>query len=315
MKKDKSNSIFSFSFLDVMACGFGALVLILLISEFNKTDEVDIQFNDFNNLSDSKNRLTSLENDLENIKSRYLIEISEANLNNNNLVNEKNEYQLNLQIIDALKDINTASAELFDQKILEINTQPIQRTASGIMIDSDYLIFIIDNSGSMILGGPWNRVVNEIKEIIMTFPKLKGFLIFNDAGKLYGTYSGNPWVEPSKKNRESAINFINNNTGLISTSNPINALKKAINNYGKKYENVGIFIIGDDIIDNSISQDIYSQINNLNRDKDGNLITRINALAFITYDSGGISSDANMRYQILMRKITRDNGGSLVILN
>ena len=38
-----------------------------------------------------------------------------------------------------------------------VKRTPKQIAASGIRIDSDYLIFIIDNSGSMIEGGPWNR--------------------------------------------------------------------------------------------------------------------------------------------------------------
>ena len=33
MKEKKTTEVFSMSFLDIMACGFGALVLILLISE------------------------------------------------------------------------------------------------------------------------------------------------------------------------------------------------------------------------------------------------------------------------------------------
>ena len=38
MKPKKTKEIFSMSFLDIMACGFGALVLILLISEFQESE-------------------------------------------------------------------------------------------------------------------------------------------------------------------------------------------------------------------------------------------------------------------------------------
>ena len=38
MKPKKTREIFSMSFLDIMACGFGALVLILLISEFQESE-------------------------------------------------------------------------------------------------------------------------------------------------------------------------------------------------------------------------------------------------------------------------------------
>jgi hypothetical protein len=58
-----------------------------------------------------------------------------------------------------------------------------QVVASGIRIDSRYLIFIIDNSGSMVEGAPWSRVVKEIETIITTFPSLEGFMVMNDTGK------------------------------------------------------------------------------------------------------------------------------------
>ena len=50
MKQKKVQEVFSMSFLDIMACGFGALVLILLISEFQETTiEEDVK-NDANEL-------------------------------------------------------------------------------------------------------------------------------------------------------------------------------------------------------------------------------------------------------------------------
>ena len=41
MKEKKTTEVFSMSFLDIMACGFGALVLILLISEFNEIEIIE----------------------------------------------------------------------------------------------------------------------------------------------------------------------------------------------------------------------------------------------------------------------------------
>jgi hypothetical protein len=41
VKEKKTTEVFSMSFLDIMACGFGALVLILLISEFNEIEIIE----------------------------------------------------------------------------------------------------------------------------------------------------------------------------------------------------------------------------------------------------------------------------------
>ena len=44
MKEKKTTEVFSMSFLDIMACGFGALVLILLISEFNEIEIIENKY-------------------------------------------------------------------------------------------------------------------------------------------------------------------------------------------------------------------------------------------------------------------------------
>ena len=44
MKEKKTTEVFSMSFLDIMACGFGALVLILLISEFNEVEIIENKY-------------------------------------------------------------------------------------------------------------------------------------------------------------------------------------------------------------------------------------------------------------------------------
>ena len=44
-KQRKISELFSMSFLDIMACGFGALVLILLISEFQESEVKQVENN------------------------------------------------------------------------------------------------------------------------------------------------------------------------------------------------------------------------------------------------------------------------------
>ena len=44
MKEKKTTEVFSMSFLDIMARGFGALVLILLISEFNEIEIIENKY-------------------------------------------------------------------------------------------------------------------------------------------------------------------------------------------------------------------------------------------------------------------------------
>ena len=141
-----------------------------------------------------------------------------------------------------------------------------QIDASGIKIDSKYLVFIIDNSGSMQTSGPWSNVIKEIDNIINTFPDLQGYLIMNDSGNII--HGGSPWLIPSKTNRRASINLLKVNPNkYMSLSNPILGLKQVINSYGNRFSDVGVFIVGDDVLDNNRMENISNSILQINKKK------------------------------------------------
>lgn len=315
MKEKKTTEVFSMSFLDIMACGFGALVLILLISEFNeieiienkytfdlfltKQDEVVTKTNQLNDvdreLTSKIKNLISIQDELDKVKS---------NLNNR------------ANVVQSLTELS----QLKQTQIIvknEDQKEPIEQVvASGIRIDSRYLIFIIDNSGSMVEGAPWSRVVKEIETIIMTFPSLEGFMIMNDTGKTI--VGGGNWVKPTKANRIDAVNKLKR-VNAMTNSNPIPAIEKSINIYGRKYDDVGIFIIGDDIRESKNVDSRLLEINRINTKSDGSKYVRINALGFLTSRrlnvQGYAFEDDNNKYLTLMRELTEQNGGTLVVVD
>ena len=315
MKEKKTTEVFSMSFLDIMACGFGALVLILLISEFNeieiienkytydlfltKQDDVVTKTNQLNDvdreLTSKIKNLISIQDELDKVKS---------NLNNR------------ASVVQSLTELS----QLKQSQIIvknEDQKEPIEQVvASGIRIDSRYLIFIIDNSGSMVEGAPWSRVVKEIETIIMTFPSLEGFMIMNDTGKTI--VGGGNWVKPTKANRIDAVNKLKR-VNAMTNSNPIPAIEKSINIYGRKYDDVGIFIIGDDIRESKNVDSRLLEINRINTKSDGSKYVRINALGFLTSRrlnvQGYAFEDDNNKYLTLMRELTEQNGGTLVVID
>ena len=46
-------------------------------------------------------------------------------------------------------------------------------TVGGIPVDSEYIIFVIDTSGSM-FQGPWKLVLQMVSETLRVYPKIKG---------------------------------------------------------------------------------------------------------------------------------------------
>ena len=315
MKEKKTTEVFSMSFLDIMACGFGALVLILLISEFNEIEIIENKYTfdlfltkqdevvtKTNQLNDVDIELTSKIKNL--ISIQYELDKVKSNLNNR------------ANVVQSLTELS----QLKQSQIIvknEDQKEPIEQVvASGIRIDSRYLIFIIDNSGSMVEGAPWSRVVKEIETIIMTFPSLEGFMIMNDTGKTI--VGGGNWVKPTKANRIDAVNKLKR-VNAMTNSNPIPAIEKSINIYGRKYDDVGIFIIGDDIRESKNVDSRLLEINRINTKSDGSKYVRINALGFLTSRrlnvQGYAFEDDNNKYLTLMRELTEQNGGTLVVID
>ena len=314
MKTRKKSELFSMSFLDIMACGFGALVLILLISEFQET-EIKVVINDANKFLDVNDLMETRINELSVIDDKIDTELIELSQINNNIKKLKIILKKRQLISKNLNDLASDNEYSINKKRSAQQNQPIeQNEASGIKIDSRYLVFIIDNSGSMQTSGPWSRVLQEIDSIIKTFPSLEGYLILNDAGKTI--HGGSPWLNPSKSNRSTSINLLKANPNkYMSLSNPVIALKVAINRYGMNYKDVGVFIVGDDVQDNNRIENISNDILKLNSLPGGLKKVRINAIAFLTAKDEAIYQQQNMNYLILMRELTEQSGGAMVVVN
>ena len=312
MKREKNNP-FSMSFLDVMACGFGALVLILLLSNFNEADTESgtdsfsfldalseiVSIQDSSSEKISKN--TSLEKDLSSAEKK----LSEL---------EKKLQESNFE--KALLDDSLAKNKKETSRVTTATE------AGGIKIDSDYVVFIVDTSGSMKDCGNWTRVVNEFKILLDAFPKIKGFQIMKDNGDyIYPT--GKTWIEDNKFNRQQMISALAR-ADLISDSNPIPAIKRSLNLYADGISKVGIFVIGDELLinDGSRPAESFEEIENLNKTLFGRKKARINAIGFLT---GGEEAnkfnpeckiafkESNKSFFNFLRELTSRNDGTLVI--
>ena len=70
------------------------------------------------------------------------------------------------------------------------------RSVGGIPVDSEYIVFIIDTSGSM-QRNAWRLVQKKMRETLEIYPKVKGIQIMNDMGNfLFSQYAGNGYRTP-----------------------------------------------------------------------------------------------------------------------
>ena len=302
----RKREIFTLSFLDIMACSFGAILLIILISNFNDFEEPDLSaLNEFRkNEQIKKNEIfrTELTTTLDKLKNKNSTLETE-------LAEVERDIRRNKNIIEKIeKDTN-------EIKNSSINTR-IEKEVSnigGIKVDADYVVFIVDVSGSMIDCGPWSRVVNQINQLLDVFPDLKGFNVLTDGGRKI--ISGvDKWLEFNSINKKQLSVLVKTPPRIGSASNPIIGLKSAISKYVDN-EKVSFFILGDDIMTTPRTEEEFKSLERLLDGKEE--LVSINAISFLTHFNcvsqlGVITEEQNYRFMNLMENLTFKYNGSLI---
>ena len=311
-KQRKISELFSMSFLDIMACGFGALVLILLISEFQESEVKQVENNAdiFLEAQEEKAKKIIKVESLDKLMSSNIEDLISARQRLDVL---KIELEKKSFISAKLNDLaSDTDFQISKQRLKSLSAPMEQKEASGIKLDSRYLVFIIDTSGSM---EPWVKIVQEIDNLIQTFPDLEGYMVMNDNGSIF--HGGDPWLNPTKTNRSASIGILRANRAKYgSLSNPIVGLKKVIRVWGDKYKDLGVFIMGDDILDQTSRIETISQeVLKLNTDLSGKTKVRVNAVGFLTSRANISQQQGNKNYLMLMRELTEQSGGAMVVVN
>lgn len=312
MKKRKRDfDIFSLSFLDVISCGFGAIVLLVLISnnaDAPSSDDAAIAQGLLRQVLQQERAVDALSDEVqeteEMLRARKilvaeLMDAAAAAANDLGVSQRKAD-----QLSDDLDGLAVVKSSLKKAAISPGTSDARDDEVGGIPVDSDYVIFIIDTSGSM--KAIWDRVVAEVENVINIHPKIKGFQILNGSGAhLISAYAGK-WIPDTPRRRKSAIDLFRTWTSA-STSNPVDGLEIALKRYAKPNDSVSIYIFGDDYTGSSYDPVIKALVNlNTNRIT-GARLAKVHAVGFL-------SQHSTERFPILMREVTRQNGGSMIAL-
>ena len=313
-KKSREFEIFSLSFLDVISCGFGAVVLLVLISPFAESVLPDFTSETKRMLEqvlDTESRVTALQAALER-ETQSLEDIQEQLTREDSLAAEaKNALRGAIQEAESVEE-NLAGLELVERSLRESQRASIRPDTSttrdeevgGIPVDSDYVVFIVDTSGSM--QSIWSRVTREVENIINIHPRIKGFQILNDNGAhLLSGYSGR-WIPDTKARRDSVIRLFRN-WKSASNSSPVEGLEVALKRYVNPSQKVSIYIFGDDYTGASYDS-VISTLGRMNTNRiTGKRQARVHAIGFLLPTSNG-------RFETLMREVTQQNNGTFIAL-
>jgi len=240
--------------------------------------------------------LTKIEEKLSAIRAQYetLLEVSEVIENKN------------MELAEAKQSLTKEM-----ERLLGANFRRRNDLVGGITVDSEYIIFVIDTSGSM-QAVAWPTVIQKVSETLSIYPSVKGIQVLNDMGDyMFSSYKGT-WMQDSPATRSSIISTLSA-WSPFSNSSPVEGIREAIYTYYDPDKNISIYVFGDDYTGNSIEEvvDAVDQINVA--DESGNRRVRIHAVGFPVYIDQ--PNQRVYRFASLMRELAYRNNGTFVALS
>ncbi len=332
MKKRERRSLeaFGLSFLDCICCGFGAVILLLVLTKFAEpvlleqtTDEleaiittleeqlVDLKgetriVNDLlkskeEQLSEVKDRVARLQGDLSRIQGQFSSSKDTASVSS---IIEGQLAEARQRLTEEMKRLQ---ANQYRRAIDDT-------TVGGVPVDSEYIIFIIDTSGSMFNYG-WPMVLRKVEETLAVYPQVKGIQVMNDMGNyMFTRYSGK-WIPDSPARRKAIVNTLKT-WNPFSNSSPVEGITKAIQTFYEPGKKISLYVFGDEFTGNSI-ENVIRTVDLINKeDAQGNRLVRIHAVGFpVMFAQAQNLQYTGLRFATLMRALCDRNGGTFVGLN
>jgi hypothetical protein len=182
----------------------------------------------------------------------------------------------------------------------------------GIPVDSEYIIFLIDTSGSM-KTYQWERVQQQLRETLEVYPTVKGIQIMNDEGEYMFKSYRDEWIPDTPSRREAILDALRG-WDAFSNSNPREGILAAIDKFYDPNKKISLYVYSDDFQQGSINP-VVREVDRRNRETaTGERLVRIHAVAFpaVYLMVGELYTAAN--YATLMRIICQRNGGTFVAL-
>ena len=329
-RRRRGIDIFNLSFLDVVSCGFGAIILLLVIVKISEPQVIEELAVDLSGvvarleaelheirgqttvlnreltarqeqLSEQREKLARLKGERSSVRGQYAATRNEHDA----------QTIIRGQLASAKQDLTEEMRRLLGAGY---QRKKLAATIGGVPVDSEYIIFIIDTSGSM-QQNAWRLVQKKVSEVLDIYPRVKGIQVMNDMGDyMFSTYKGK-WIPDTPARRKSIIKRLGS-WQPFSNSSPVEGIEAAIRRFHTKDKRISLYVFGDDFARGSI-QAVVDTVASLNRaGRSGRRLVRIHTVGFPVLFGMGNGLPVNaVRYAALMRKLAETNGGSFVGLN
>ena len=319
---------FSLSFLDVICCGFGAIILLLMITKTVQPQVIEAS------AANLEGRVDDLQAQLFELRGEARILNRDLNAKHEQLSRQDEliaRLQGQLASIKSHHDAVSLQSKASDtiagnlaiarqrlsdemKRLQNRQGRKDNNLIGGIPVDSEYIIFVIDTSGSM-YSNSWDRMLREFQATLDIHPEVKGIQVLNDMGKyMFSRYHGK-WIPDSPSRRKLILDLLRT-WSVFSNSSPVEGITEAIDTFYAPDKKISIYVFGDEFTGSSI-QEVVSAIDKLNRaGMDGERRVRIHAVGFpVQFTQQSHMQTTGVRFATLMRELTYRNGGTFVGLD
>ena len=320
----RDTEVFSLSFMDCICCGFGAIILLLVLTDVDQpviierareslnaqllrlqeelfvirgdTDELRRELEGrVADLRAERARLARLQGDLTDVQGQFAATRTDAAVSN----------IIETELVAAYQEL-TAEMERLQRQPRP--RRAVTATVGGIPVDSEYVVFVIDTSPSMVVNH-WEATVSIMNETLDIYPDLKGIQVMNDQGRFM--FSDGPpgsWLEDSARLRQRIRRTLPT-WRPYSQSNPVPGIETALRIYREGDRRLSIVVIGDEFAGDSM-QAAVDRIARLNTPDGRRPQARIHAIGFPA--GAGMAPFTNVQFSALMRVVTVRNNGTFV---
>jgi hypothetical protein len=197
---------FSLSFLDCICCGFGAIILLLTLTRMSEPRAIEAAQEDL------QSRIARLEREIFEIRGESQVleralrgkreqlsteRVAVARLQGDlsRLHGEFKSSREMSQVQDIVAGRMLAAQQELTEEMKRLQAEQarateVQKPVGGIPVDSEYVVFIIDTSGSM-QRYAWPLLLRKMTQTLDAYPKVKGMQVMNDEGVyMFSMYAG-----------------------------------------------------------------------------------------------------------------------------
>jgi hypothetical protein len=330
VRRREELSVFSLSFLDAICCGFGAIVLLLVLTKIGEPTAIETARRDLDGLvarleaelHDIRGETVVLERELRSREEQLSVERAGVARLRGDLSEIQGEFAASRDLSEVSEIVEgrlvAAQQELTEEMIRlqerQYRRPPEDSVVGGIPVDSEYVIFIVDTSGSMV-NYAWPAVNRKMSEVLDVYPKVKGLQVMNDMGQyMYSNYAGK-WI-PDTPARRRAVKTRLASWSAFSNSSPVEGITAAIRAFAREDRRISLYVFGDEFSGGSIDQ-VVRAVDRINApNAAGERPVRIHAIGFPTvFTVAGAPDATGVRFSTLMRILCRRNGGTFVGLS